>query len=101
MLRPLRNFWMPWVTTIVLAFFSNAVAQVSYKVTDLGVLHSSNNLGCAMDINNEGWAYVMSADMPPGEQDQLGGGHSSTDVPCSRSTDSRSTWARSEERTPG
>lgn len=73
MLRPLRNFWMPWVTTIVLAFFSNAVAQVSYKVTDLGVLHSSNNLGCAMDINNEGWAYVMSADMPPGEQDQLGG----------------------------
>jgi probable HAF family extracellular repeat protein len=73
MLRPLRNFWMPWVTTIVLAFFSNAVAQVSYKVTDLGVLHSSNNLGCAMDINNEGWAYVMSADMPPGEQDELGG----------------------------
>ncbi|HKF05944.1 MAG TPA: hypothetical protein VKB49_26730 [Candidatus Sulfotelmatobacter sp.] len=73
MLRPSRNFWMPWVTTIVLAFFSNAAAQVSYKVTDLGVLHSSNNLGCAMDINNEGWAYVMSADMPPGEQDELGG----------------------------
>jgi len=73
MLRPLQNFWILWITTIVLAFFGNAAAQVSYKVTDLGVLHSSNNLGCAMDINNEGWAYVMSADMPPGEQDELGG----------------------------
>ncbi|HEY1579052.1 MAG TPA: hypothetical protein VGF82_18425 [Terracidiphilus sp.] len=33
-LRQLRNFWLPCVTTIVLACASNAVAQTSYKVTD-------------------------------------------------------------------
>jgi len=52
-LRQLRTFWMPSVTTIVLACFSNAVAQVSYKVTDLGVLHNWNQ-GCAMGVNNHG-----------------------------------------------
>ena len=36
-LRQLRNFWILWVTTMVLACFSNAVAQASYKVQDLGV----------------------------------------------------------------
>ena len=35
-LRQLRNFWILWVTTIVLACFSNAFAQTSYKITDLG-----------------------------------------------------------------
>lgn len=35
-LRQLRNFWIPCGTTIVLAFFSEAGAQVRYKVTDLG-----------------------------------------------------------------
>jgi hypothetical protein len=69
----LRNFWILWVTTFVLAGFSNAVAQASYKVTDLGVLHSNNNLGCAMDVNAEGWTYIMSGNLPPGEQNsQLG-----------------------------
>jgi hypothetical protein len=29
-LRQLRNFWIPWVTTMVLACFSDAAAQVSY-----------------------------------------------------------------------
>ena len=71
--RRLRNFWILWVTTIVLACFSNAVAQASYKVTDLGVLHSDNNLGCAMSVNDEGWTFIMSGTLPSGEQDsQLG-----------------------------
>jgi len=34
--RQLRNFWIPWVMTMVLACFSDAGAQVRYRVTDLG-----------------------------------------------------------------
>ena len=36
LIKQLRSFWVLRVTTIVLACFSNAVAQTSYKVTDLG-----------------------------------------------------------------
>ena len=36
MFRRLRNFWIPCVTTMILACFSHAAAQASYKVTDLG-----------------------------------------------------------------
>src|ERR1700686_3524607 len=57
-LRQLGNFWILWVATIVLACFSNAVAQVSYTVTDLGDLNGGN-LGCAMGVNNQGWTEVM------------------------------------------
>jgi probable HAF family extracellular repeat protein len=57
-LRQLRNFWILWVTTIVLACFSNAVAQASYKVQDLGVQHP-DNLGMAMGLNNYGWTENM------------------------------------------
>src|ERR1700730_2509053 len=67
-LRQLRNSWIPWVTTIVLACFSNAVAQASYKVTDLGS-EGTDNLGCAMSVNNEGWTEIMAGSLPPGEQD--------------------------------
>ena len=56
--RRLRNFWILWVTTVVLACFSNAVAQASYKVTDLGDL-GSGNLGCAMGVNDRGWTEIM------------------------------------------
>jgi probable HAF family extracellular repeat protein len=66
-LRRLRNFWIPWVTTIVLACFSNAVAQVSYKVTDLGVLHNWNQ-GCAMGVNNHGWTEGMDGILDPSGQ---------------------------------
>jgi probable HAF family extracellular repeat protein len=46
---------------------------VSYKVTDLGVLSNTDNLGCAMSVNDEGWTEIMSGSLPPGEQDnQLG-----------------------------
>ena len=71
-LRRLRNFWILWVTTLVLACFSNAFAQVSYKVTDLGAL-GNDNLGCAMSINNEGWTVIQDASMVPGQQDNAGG----------------------------
>ena len=59
-LRRLRNFWILWVTAMVLACFSNAVAQARYKVQDLGVQHP-DNLGMAMGLNNYGWTLNMDA----------------------------------------
>src|SRR5215831_407199 len=63
-LRQLRNFWIPWVTTIVLACFSDTVAQVSYTVTDLGSIHNGN-LRCAMAVNNQGWTEIMDGAEDP------------------------------------
>jgi probable HAF family extracellular repeat protein len=57
-LTRLRNFSILWVTTIVLACLSNAVAQARYKVQDLGVQHP-DNLGMAMGLNNFGWTENM------------------------------------------
>ena len=71
-LRRLRNLWMPCVTTIVLGCFSDAVAQTSYKVTDLGA-EGNDILGCAMSLNNEGWTEIMAQNLPPGQQDSLFG----------------------------
>jgi probable HAF family extracellular repeat protein len=65
-LRRLRNFWIPWVTTI-LACFSNAVAQASYKVTDLGTNNSNDNFSMAMGLNNHGWAENMDGFVNPPE----------------------------------
>ena len=56
--RRLQNFSILWVTTIVLACFSNAVGQASYKVQDLGV-QQPDNLGMAMGLNNYGWTLNM------------------------------------------
>ncbi|HEX4783212.1 MAG TPA: hypothetical protein VH350_02655 [Candidatus Sulfotelmatobacter sp.] len=69
--RPLRNFCIPWVTTIVLACFSNAVAQTGYKVTDLGTL-GNDNMSCAMALNNQGWTAIQDGNAPPGQQDTIG-----------------------------
>jgi probable HAF family extracellular repeat protein len=63
--RQLRNFWVPWVTTIVLACFSNASAQQSYKITDLGVNKSSDNFNMVMGLNNQGWAENMDGVLRP------------------------------------
>jgi probable HAF family extracellular repeat protein len=68
--KRLRNFWIPWVTTIVLACFSNAVAQTSYKVTDLGTL-GNDNMSCAMTLNNRGWTAIQDGNAVPGHQDQI------------------------------
>src|ERR1700734_1792492 len=63
-LRQLRNFWILGVMTIVLACFSNAVAQASYKVQDLGVQHP-DDLGMAMGLNNYGWTENMEQLLDP------------------------------------
>src|ERR1700733_11637 len=63
-LRQLRNFWILGVATMVLACFSNAVAQASYKVQDLGVQHP-DNLGMAMGLNNYGWTENMEQRLDP------------------------------------
>ena len=59
MLRQLRNFWIPCFTTIVLGSFSNAFAQQSYKITDLGNNKNKNNFAMVMGLNNQGWAENM------------------------------------------
>ena len=49
---------------MVLACFSNAVAQASYKVQDLGVQHP-DNLGMAMGLNNHGSSLIMDQRLDP------------------------------------
>jgi probable HAF family extracellular repeat protein len=66
--RRLQNLWILWVTTIVLACLSNAVAQAGYRVTDLGS-EGNDNLGCAMSVNNEGWTEIMAGNVESGEVD--------------------------------
>ena len=65
MLSQLRNFRTLWATTIVVACCSNAVAQTSYKVTDLGVVNYKDNFSCAMDLNNFGWTLSQEGVMDP------------------------------------
>ena len=66
-LRRLRNFWIPWVAVIVLGCFSDAVAQQSYKITDLGINNSKDNFSMAMGLNNEGWTENMDGTVNPPE----------------------------------
>jgi len=66
-LRQLRNLWAPWVATIVLACFSNAVAQTHYKIIDLGINKSSDNFSMVMGLNNQGWAENMDGFVNPPE----------------------------------
>src|SRR5580698_9980861 len=56
--RRFPNFSILWVTAVVLVCFTNAVAQASYKVQDLGVQHP-DNLGMAMGLNDHGWTLNM------------------------------------------
>src|SRR5215813_12087846 len=65
--RQLRNFWILWVMTIVLACFSNAAAQTSYKITDLGTNKSSDNFSMGMGLNNRGWTENMDGFVNPPE----------------------------------
>jgi probable HAF family extracellular repeat protein len=53
------------VTTIVLVCFSNAVAQASYRVTDLGVNKSKDNFSMVMGLNNRGWTENMDGVLTP------------------------------------
>ena len=61
----MRNFWIPSVTTIVLACFGNAYAQQNYKLTDLGFIKSSDNFNMVMGLNNQGWAENMDGVLNP------------------------------------
>jgi probable HAF family extracellular repeat protein len=82
MLSQLRNSRTLWATTMVVACCSNAFAQTSYKVTDLGHLDGAN-LGCAMGLNNRGWTEIMEGKMPPGKEDYvvaLLGGRAAIDI---------------------
>jgi len=65
--RQLRNFWIPFVATIVLGCFSDAVAQTSYKITDLGTNTSKDNFSMAMGLNNQGWTENMDGFVNPPE----------------------------------
>jgi probable HAF family extracellular repeat protein len=65
-LRPIRNFWIPLAATIVLACSSDAVAQTSYKVTDLGT-EGSADAACAMSVNDEGWTEIMIWNVDAGQ----------------------------------
>jgi len=66
-LRQLRNFWMPLVATIVLGCFSDAAAQTSYKIIDLGTNKSADNFSMAMGLNNQGWTENMDGFVNPPE----------------------------------
>jgi len=69
-LRQIRNFWLPWVTAILLGCANDAGAQTSYKVTDLGTL-GNDNMSCAMTLNNRGWTAIQDGNAPPGQQDAI------------------------------
>src|SRR5215470_6183962 len=63
--RQLRSFWIPCVATIVLACLGNAVAQTSYKITDLGTNNNKDNFSMAMGLNNHGWTENMDGFVNP------------------------------------
>lgn len=67
-LRYVRNPWIPLLTTVVLACFSDAVAQVRYSVTDQGT-QGNDNLGCAMSVNDRGWTEIMAGMFAPMQND--------------------------------
>src|SRR5580693_6367950 len=66
-LRRLRKFWIPAVATMVLGCFSDASAQISYKITDLGINNSKDNFSMSMGLNNQGWAENMDGFVNPPE----------------------------------
>jgi len=66
-LRRLRKFWIPAVATMVLGCFSDASAQIRYKITDLGINNSKDNFSMAMGLNNQGWAENMDGFVNPPE----------------------------------
>lgn len=60
-MRTIKRSWKSWIlglTATVLGCFSPAVAQTTYRVTDLGALNDGI-VGCAMGLNNRGWTESM------------------------------------------
>lgn len=62
----MQSFWTLWITAMVLACFGNAVAQTSYKVTDLGSGKGEKE-ACAMSVNEEGWTEIMTWNGDPAQ----------------------------------
>ena len=60
-----RNFRTLWATTIALACSGSAFAQHSYRITDMGLNHSTDNFSMVMGLNNEGWAENMDGVVNP------------------------------------
>lgn len=74
-MRVSRRLWGSWllgIATIVLAGFSNALGQASYKIIDLGS-EGNDDLGCAMSLNDEGWTEIMAQNVEAGEVDNIFG----------------------------
>jgi probable HAF family extracellular repeat protein len=69
-LRGLRIFSITVVTMIFLACCSDAVAQTTYQVTDLGT-EGNDILACAMSVNDYGWTEIMAGSLQPGTQDSI------------------------------
>ena len=65
--RQLCNFRTLWIMTIAVVCFSNAFAQQSYKVTDLGINNRKDNFNMVMGLNNQGWAENMDGFVNPPE----------------------------------
>jgi probable HAF family extracellular repeat protein len=70
-LRQLRKFWMLGVTAVVLTCSGPAVAQTTYKITDLGVNNSKDNFEMAMGLNSQGWTENMDGTVNPPENSLL------------------------------
>ena len=52
---------------MVVACLGHAVAQTSYKITDLGTNKSTDNFSMAMGLNNQGWTLNMDGFVNPPE----------------------------------
>jgi probable HAF family extracellular repeat protein len=63
-LKQSRKFYISWITTMVLFCFGGAVAQTSYRVTDLGA-PNNDNFSMGMGLNNHGWTENMDGVVNP------------------------------------
>ena len=96
-LRQFRNFWLPWVRRLFWLAASDAGAQTSYKVTDLGTL-GNDNMSCAMTLNNRGWTAIQDGNALPGQQDADYETSKRTRCDRHRRSPGRSRHARREEQ---
>jgi probable HAF family extracellular repeat protein len=63
---------MPLLTTVALACFGDALANVRYTVIDMGS-EGNDDLGCAMSLNDRGWTEIMAGMLAPDQVDFTGG----------------------------
>jgi hypothetical protein len=68
--RQVWSLWIPWVTAMALACFSDAGAQIRYRVIDLGT-EPNHTFSMVMSINDQGWTYIMDGNFAPGQANFL------------------------------